>query len=74
VTVNVAGVDSDALAVAGLSVPLAHDSDTVTLAALLSEKSLLTLNVAELSVFTMVHEAVPPSVMARLAQPAWLAV
>jgi len=39
VTVNDAGVDSDALADAGLAVPLAHDRDTVTLAALFGTKS-----------------------------------
>jgi len=74
VTANDAGVDSDALAVAGESLPLAQDRLTVTRAALLSEKSLLTWNVAGLSVLMIVHEAVPPSEISRLEQPAWFAV
>jgi hypothetical protein len=45
VTVNTPGVDSDTLVVAGVSVPLAHERDTVTEAALLGTKSLLTVNV-----------------------------
>lgn len=69
-----AGELSVALADAGAAVPLAQDRLTVTLAALLSEKSLLTLNVAVLSVLMIVHEAVPPSEISRLEQPAWFAV
>jgi hypothetical protein len=54
--VKTAGVDSDALADAGLSDPLAHESDTVTLAASSGTKSLLTVKVATLSVLTMVQD------------------
>jgi hypothetical protein len=56
VTVNTAGVASEALAVAGVSVPLAQDRLTVTLAGLFGWKSLLTVNVALFSVFRIVHE------------------
>jgi len=44
-TVNTPGDDSDTEVVAGVSVPLAQDRATVTLAALLGTKSLLTVNV-----------------------------
>jgi len=50
-----AGELSVALADAGAAVPLAQDRLTVTLAALLSEKSLLTMKVFWLSVFTIVQ-------------------
>jgi len=58
VTVNTPGDDSDTEAVAGVSVPLAHASDTVTLAALLSLKSLLTVKLAVFSVLTIVQDPV----------------
>ena len=54
-TVKTAGVDSEASAVAGVSDPLAQERDTVTLAALLGTKSLLTVKVAVL-VLVMVQE------------------
>lgn len=49
-----AGVDSDAGALDGVTVPLEQLAVTVTLAGLLSEKSLLTVNVATASL-TMVQ-------------------
>jgi len=55
VTVKRAPPDSDADAVAGVSDPLAQLRETVTLAGLLSEKSLLTVKLALFSVFTTVH-------------------
>jgi hypothetical protein len=55
-TVKTAGVDSEALAEAGLAVPVAHDRDTVTEAALLSLKSLFTVKVAVFSVLTIVQD------------------
>jgi hypothetical protein len=54
--VNDAGLASVALAEAGEAVPLAQESDTVTLAPLLSEKSLLTTNVFVFKVFVIVQE------------------
>jgi hypothetical protein len=56
VTVNVAGVVSEALAEAGEAVPLAQESDTVTEAALFGTKSLLTSKVALFSVLTIVQD------------------
>jgi hypothetical protein len=56
VTVKTAPPASEAEAVAGVSVPLAHTRETVTLAGSLGTKSLLTVNVALLSVLTIVHE------------------
>jgi hypothetical protein len=56
--VKTAGVDSDALAEAGVALPVAQARETVTLAALFGTKSLFTVNVAELSVFTIVQEPV----------------
>ena len=55
VTVKTAGVASEALADAGLAVPLAQDRDTVTLAALLGTKSLFTWKVSVVMLFTMVQ-------------------
>jgi len=55
VTVNIAGVLSDALADAGKAVPLAQESDTVTLAALFGTKSLFTWKVSLVMLLTMVH-------------------
>jgi microcompartment protein CcmK/EutM len=74
VTVKDAGVDSEALAVAGVSLPLAQERLTLTLAALFGTKSLLTLKVAVFSELTIVQLAVPPSTIERLTQPAWFAV
>jgi hypothetical protein len=54
--VKTAGVDSEALAEAGDAVPLAQDTETVTLAALLSEKSLFTTKVLTLSVLVIVQD------------------
>jgi hypothetical protein len=58
VTVNTPPPDSEAEAVAGVSEPLAHERLTVTLAALFGMKSLFTVKVAVLSVFTIVQEPV----------------
>jgi hypothetical protein len=55
VTVNIAGVDSDALAEAGVADPLAQERLTVTLAALFGTKSLATWKVSLVCVLTMVH-------------------
>jgi hypothetical protein len=55
VTVKTAGVASEALADAGLALPLAQDSVTVTLAALLGTKSLFTWKVSDVIVFVMVQ-------------------
>lgn len=55
---KLAGVASEALALAGLAVPLAQERLTVTEAPLLGTKSLFTVKVAWLRVLTMVHEPV----------------
>jgi hypothetical protein len=55
-TVNEAGVASEADAEAGLTLAEPQDSVTVTLAALFGTKSLMTWKFAVLSVFTMVQE------------------
>jgi len=55
VTVKRAPPDSDADAVAGVSDPLAQESETVAEAALSGTKSLLTVKLALFSVFTIVH-------------------
>jgi hypothetical protein len=68
-TVNVAGVASDACALPGDAVPLSHDSDTVTGFGLSSEKFFATVNVPVFSVFVIV-----PTLIARPAHPAWIAV
>lgn len=73
VTRNVAGELSDAGADAGDGVPWLQLSVTVTVAGLLSEKSLLTVNIAW-AVFTIVQVAGTPSDTATLAQFAWLAL
>ena len=57
-TVNVAGVASDALAAAGDTVPEAQDSETVTLAPLFGTKSFFTWNDALVSVLVMVQDPV----------------
>ena len=56
VTVNTAGVLSEALADAGAAVPDAQDRLTVTLIGLFGTKSFCTVKVAELSVLTIVQE------------------
>ncbi len=56
VTVKVAGEASEALAEAGEAVPEVQERETVTEAALLGTKSLLTLKEAELRVLVMVQE------------------
>ena len=66
VTVKVAGVASEALAEAGKAVPEAQDRLTVTEAALLSEKSLRTVNWAEFRVLVMVQV---PALRAALQVP-----
>jgi hypothetical protein len=55
-TVNTAGMASEALAEAGVTPPLAQERDTVTLLPLLGTKSLLTVNVATLSVLTIAQD------------------
>jgi hypothetical protein len=55
VTVKTAGVASEALAEAGLALPLAQESDTVTLAALFGTKSLFTWKVSDVMVFVIVQ-------------------
>jgi hypothetical protein len=72
--VNVTGVDSVTLAVAGVTEPLAHSSDTVTEAPLSGTKFLLTVKLAVFAVLTIVQVAVPPGVRETLTQAAWLAV
>ena len=59
VTVKTAGEASLAGALAGETEPLAQLRETVTEAASLGTKSLLTVKVALLSVFVMVQEALP---------------
>ena len=71
---KVAGLASEADALAGAGVPLEHESETVTEAALLGTKSFDTVNVAELSVLVIVQEEEPPTEIDTLAQLAWLAV
>jgi hypothetical protein len=66
VTVKTAGVASEALADAGLALPLAQDSETVTLAPLLGTKSLLTWKVSEVIVLTIVQL---PALRAALQVP-----
>jgi hypothetical protein len=68
------GVASDAEPDAGEGVPLVQVTLMLTLAASFGTKSLLTVSVAVFSVLTMVQEALPPGVIATLAQPAWFAV
>jgi hypothetical protein len=55
-TVKVAGVASEALVEAGDAEPLAHESETVTLAPLFGTKSLFTVNVAALRSLTIVQD------------------
>jgi hypothetical protein len=58
---------TSALAGAGVP-PFVQLTDTVTEAELLSEKFLLTVRVAPLSVLVIVQEGVPPTVIGTLAQ------
>jgi hypothetical protein len=58
VTVNDAGVASEALAEAGVADPLAQESDTVTDPPAFGTKSLLTVKVALVSVFVIVQDPV----------------
>ena len=67
VTVKTAGEASLARALAGVTTPVSQTRETVTLAALLSEKSLKTVNVSPLSVFVIVHW--PPATSAALQVP-----
>jgi hypothetical protein len=48
--------------------PLVQETETVTEAPLLSEKTLLTVRVALFSVFVIVQEGVPPTVIGTPAQ------
>jgi hypothetical protein len=74
VIVVVNGVASDDEPDAGEGVPLVHVTVMLTLAASFGMKSLFTVSVAVFSVLTIVQEALPPGVIATLAQPAWFAV
>jgi hypothetical protein len=73
-TVNDAGVASEALAEAGDAVPLAQERDTDTLAPSFGTKSLFTWKVAVLRVLTMVQLEVPVWLMDTLTQLVWFAV
>ena len=64
---NVAGVASDADAVAGEGVPLEQARDTFTAAPLFGTKSFDTVNVALFCVFVIVHDAAPPMLIGTLA-------
>jgi hypothetical protein len=68
------GVASEAEPLAGEGVPLVQLTLTETLAPLFGTKSLITVNVPAFSVFVIVQEGVPPTLIATPAQPAWLAV
>jgi hypothetical protein len=68
------GVVSVAEPDAGEGVPLVQLTLTLTDAPLFGEKSLLTVNVALFSVFVIVQEALPPTVIATFAHVAWLTV
>jgi hypothetical protein len=59
VTVNTAGLDSEALADPGVTVPLVQDRDTVTDIGLLSSKFLFTVKLAETGVMLTVVLPVP---------------
>jgi len=74
VTVVVNGTASDAEPDAGEGVPLVQDTLTLTDAPLFGTKSLFTVNVALFSVLVIVHEGVPPTVIATFTQFAWFAV
>ena len=74
VTVVVNGTASDAEPDAGEGVPLEQDTLTLTDAPLFGTKSLFTVNIALFSVFVIVHEGVPPTLIETLAHAAWLTV
>ena len=74
VIVKVRGLVRLTVPLAGAGVPLVQVTETVTRAALLSEKFLLTTKVPLFSVLVIVQLGVPPVAMATLAHPAWLAV
>ena len=59
---------------AGAGTPLVQVTETVTEAKLLSEKFLLTVRVALLSVLVIVQLTGPPLMIATPAQAAWLTV
>jgi hypothetical protein len=68
------GVDSLAEPDAGEGVPLVHVTLTETLAPSFGTKSLFTVRVALFRVLVIVQEWLPPTLIATLAQGAWLAV
>jgi hypothetical protein len=70
VTVNTAGEPSEAGLGVASGVPLVQVSETLTVAALSGTKSLLTVKVAEVCVFVIVHEGVPPLVIVTFWQEA----
>jgi len=74
VTVVVNGEASDAGPEAVVGVPLVQTTVTGTLAPLSGTKSLLTVNVALFSEFTIVQDAEPPTLIGTLAHAAWLTV
>jgi hypothetical protein len=74
VTVVVNGVASDAVPDAGEGAPVVHVTLIGTLAPLFGTKSLLTVNVALFSVFVIVQEDDPPTLIATPAQLDWMAV
>ena len=74
VIVEVNGAASDAEPDAGDGVPLVQLRLTLTEAPLFGTKSLFTVNVALFCVFVIVHEGVPPTVIATFTQFAWFAV
>ena len=73
VTVKTAGVASEALAEAGVTVPLVQVALTVTEAALFGTKSLVTVNVPSMRVLVIVQLTLPPLTSATVAHAAWLA-
>jgi hypothetical protein len=70
VIVKTAGDASEAFWGEESTLPVVHVTETLTVAALFGTKSLLTVNVAPLSVFVIVQDGVPPSLIATLWQPA----
>jgi hypothetical protein len=72
VTVKTAGEASDAFFGEESTLPVVHVSETLTVVVSvpgLSEKSLLTVNVAERSVFVIVQDGVPPAAIDTVWQP-----
>ena len=74
VIVKVRGAAWLTVPLAGDGVPLVQVTDTVTKAALLSEKFLLTTKVPLFRVLVIVQLTEPPLMITTLAQAAWLAV